>query len=205
MSFQFFCSMELTSLFLTSSHLLCDPSTQCPTLQIQCVKNHDLLSRMRSREFLLIFISSFFRNGATLTTCSCEAKRFCRELSESTTRNYSRNAPKFTKSVRALRWVARLYSLTQCTLLFVLFFCLALETIQSYIDSFRYGCSPHAGGGIGLERVCMLYLGLDNIRKTSLFPRDPKRLAPWSTRVHVQCWRLALSKSRRYYISRYNL
>ncbi|KAK3578799.1 hypothetical protein CHS0354_030217 [Potamilus streckersoni] len=53
-----------------------------------------------------------------------------------------------------------------------------LDTIQAYIDSFRYGAPPHAGGGIGLERVTMLYLGLDNVRKTSLFPRDPKRLTP---------------------------
>jgi aspartyl-tRNA synthetase len=53
-----------------------------------------------------------------------------------------------------------------------------LETIQSYIDAFQFGCYPHAGGGIGLERVVMLYLGLDNIRKTSMFPRDPKRLTP---------------------------
>uniref|UniRef100_A0A1B6C9A9 Aspartate--tRNA ligase, cytoplasmic n=3 Tax=Clastoptera arizonana TaxID=38151 RepID=A0A1B6C9A9_9HEMI len=53
-----------------------------------------------------------------------------------------------------------------------------LAKIQAYIDSFRYGCSPHAGGGIGLERVVMLYLGLDNIRKTSMFPRDPKRITP---------------------------
>ncbi|XKL67315.1 hypothetical protein PGB90_002806 [Kerria lacca] len=53
-----------------------------------------------------------------------------------------------------------------------------LEKIKSYIDAFRYGCPPHAGGGIGLERVVMLYLGLDNIRKTSMFPRDPKRLTP---------------------------
>jgi len=53
-----------------------------------------------------------------------------------------------------------------------------LPTIASYIDSFRYGCPPHAGGGIGMERVTMLYLGLDNIRKTSMFPRDPKRLTP---------------------------
>lgn len=53
-----------------------------------------------------------------------------------------------------------------------------LEKIKSYIDSFRFGCPPHAGGGIGLERVTMLYLGLDNIRKTSMFPRDPKRLTP---------------------------
>merc|ERR1719336_2038560 len=53
-----------------------------------------------------------------------------------------------------------------------------ISTIAAYIDSFRYGCPPHAGGGIGLERVTMLYLGLDNIRKTSMFPRDPKRLTP---------------------------
>ncbi|CAD7015301.1 unnamed protein product [Ceratitis capitata] len=32
--------------------------------------------------------------------------------------------------------------------------------------------------GICMERVVMLYLGLDNIRKTSMFPRDPKRLTP---------------------------
>lgn len=50
--------------------------------------------------------------------------------------------------------------------------------IAAYIDAFRYGCPPHAGGGIGMERVVMLYLGLDNIRKTSMFPRDPKRLTP---------------------------
>jgi len=55
---------------------------------------------------------------------------------------------------------------------------IAIDTIQAYVDSFRYGCPPHAGGGIGMERVCMLYLGLDNIRKTSMFPRDPKRLTP---------------------------
>lgn len=53
-----------------------------------------------------------------------------------------------------------------------------LEEIRSYIESFQYGAYPHAGGGVGLERVAMLFLGLPNIRKTSLFPRDPKRLTP---------------------------
>lgn len=52
------------------------------------------------------------------------------------------------------------------------------ESLRTYIDAFRHGALPHGGGGIGLERVVMLYLGLKNIRKTSLFPRDPKRLAP---------------------------
>jgi len=54
----------------------------------------------------------------------------------------------------------------------------AIETIQSYIDAFKYGAPPHGGGGIGLERVVMLYLGLGNIRRTSMFPRDPLRLTP---------------------------
>jgi aspartyl-tRNA synthetase len=53
-----------------------------------------------------------------------------------------------------------------------------LKTIQAYIDAFKYGAPPHAGGGIGLERVVMLYLNLKNIRRTSLFPRDPRRLTP---------------------------
>ena len=53
-----------------------------------------------------------------------------------------------------------------------------VESIQSYVDSFKYGAHPHGGAGVGLERVVMLFCGLNNIRKTSLFPRDPKRLAP---------------------------
>lgn len=51
-------------------------------------------------------------------------------------------------------------------------------SIQSYIDAFKYGSYPHAGAGIGMERVVMLFLNLNNIRKTSMFPRDPKRLTP---------------------------
>jgi aspartyl-tRNA synthetase len=54
----------------------------------------------------------------------------------------------------------------------------SIPTIQAYIDAFKYGAPPHAGGGVGLERVVMLYLGLSNIRKSSLFPRDPTRLTP---------------------------
>jgi len=52
------------------------------------------------------------------------------------------------------------------------------ETIKDYVDSFKYGASPHAGGGVGLERMTMLYLGLKNIRSASLWPRDPVRLTP---------------------------
>ena len=42
----------------------------------------------------------------------------------------------------------------------------------------RFGAPPHGGCGVGLERVVMLFMGLNNIRKTSLFPRDPNRLTP---------------------------
>lgn len=53
-----------------------------------------------------------------------------------------------------------------------------IASIQSYIDAFKHGALPHGGGGIGMERVVMLYLGLKNIRKASMFPRDPSRLTP---------------------------
>ncbi|KAK5164199.1 uncharacterized protein LTR77_009893 [Saxophila tyrrhenica] len=52
------------------------------------------------------------------------------------------------------------------------------EGLRDYVNAFRYGCPPHAGGGIGLERIVMLWLGLPNVRLASLFPRDPGRLAP---------------------------
>lgn len=53
-----------------------------------------------------------------------------------------------------------------------------VKTISTYIDSFRYGAPPHGGFGVGLERVVMLFCALNNIRKTSLFPRDPQRITP---------------------------
>ncbi|THH28883.1 hypothetical protein EUX98_g5297 [Antrodiella citrinella] len=52
------------------------------------------------------------------------------------------------------------------------------ESMSFYLDAFKLGCPPHGGGGIGLERVLMLFLKLNNIRRASLFPRDPKRLEP---------------------------
>eukprot|EP01038_Epipyxis_sp_PR26KG_P005702 gene5702-7870_t len=53
-----------------------------------------------------------------------------------------------------------------------------IEPLSSYVESFKHGVSPHGGAGIGLDRVVFLYLGLDNIRKASMFPRDPSRISP---------------------------
>lgn len=52
------------------------------------------------------------------------------------------------------------------------------ESFKDYIDSFRYGAPPHAGFGIGVERLAMQILGFKNIREVTLFPRDRDRLTP---------------------------
>lgn len=55
---------------------------------------------------------------------------------------------------------------------------LPLAPLEYYVDSMRHGMPPHGGCGFGLERVVFLYLGLDNVRKASMFPRDPSRCTP---------------------------
>ncbi|KAG9031875.1 hypothetical protein FRB95_002148 [Tulasnella sp. JGI-2019a] len=50
------------------------------------------------------------------------------------------------------------------------------DSMEEYMEGFRWGAPPHAGGGIGLERLVMLILKLGDIRYASLFPRDPKSL-----------------------------
>ena len=49
---------------------------------------------------------------------------------------------------------------------------------ESYLQSHKYGMPPHGGLGIGLERLVMKLLGLQNIRQASMFPRDITRLLP---------------------------
>lgn len=51
-------------------------------------------------------------------------------------------------------------------------------SIAHYLAAFQYGAPPHAGAGIGLERLLQSFLGIPDIRYCSLFPRDPKRLHP---------------------------
>jgi nondiscriminating aspartyl-tRNA synthetase len=49
---------------------------------------------------------------------------------------------------------------------------------EYYTEMFRYGMPPHAGWGLGGERLVMTMLDLDNIREGVLFPRDRQRLSP---------------------------
>lgn len=55
---------------------------------------------------------------------------------------------------------------------------MALESVEGYISTFRYGAPPHGGFAIGLERFVLQLLGKANIREVTLFPRDLKRLQP---------------------------
>ncbi|BAE55851.1 aspartyl-tRNA synthetase, cytoplasmic [Aspergillus flavus] len=48
------------------------------------------------------------------------------------------------------------------------------DTMEEYMEGFRWGAPPHAGAGVGLERFLMLLLKLGNIRLASLFYRDPR-------------------------------
>jgi len=52
------------------------------------------------------------------------------------------------------------------------------ESFEFYLRPFRYGMPPHAGWGLGAERLVMTMLGLSNVREAVLFPRDMHRLVP---------------------------
>jgi len=53
-----------------------------------------------------------------------------------------------------------------------------LRPFETYFEAFKYGMPPHGGFAIGLERLLMQLLGIDNIRMVTLFPRDMSRLTP---------------------------
>lgn len=52
------------------------------------------------------------------------------------------------------------------------------EGMEQYMQIFKHGMPPHGGLGIGLERLTMKLLGEENVRETTLFPRDLGRLEP---------------------------
>lgn len=52
------------------------------------------------------------------------------------------------------------------------------EGMEHYLMIFKYGMPPHGGLGIGLERLTMRLLDEQNVRETTLFPRDLNRLEP---------------------------
>lgn len=55
---------------------------------------------------------------------------------------------------------------------------LSLESIQYYLDFFRYGCPPHGGYGFGLTRMLMVMLDLKSVREVTFLYRGVNRLTP---------------------------
>ena len=51
-----------------------------------------------------------------------------------------------------------------------------VEDYAWYLDSRKYGSVPHAGFGLGFERMMMLVTGIGNIRDVSPFPRTPNSI-----------------------------
>jgi aspartyl-tRNA synthetase len=55
---------------------------------------------------------------------------------------------------------------------------LSHKAFDYHLRVFDYGVPPHAGFGLGLERLLMAILKLDNIRDATFYPRDIDRLTP---------------------------
>ena len=51
------------------------------------------------------------------------------------------------------------------------------EDVKFYMDFFRYGCPPHGGFGLGVDRLTMLLLGL-SIKEVMFLFRGPNRITP---------------------------
>ncbi len=47
-----------------------------------------------------------------------------------------------------------------------------------HLKTFDWGMPPHSGWGMGLDRLMITLIGMDNVREVVLYPRDPDRLSP---------------------------
>ena len=50
------------------------------------------------------------------------------------------------------------------------------EKFEFYLQAFKTGMPPHGGVGLGVERLTQKILGLDNVKKATLFPREINRI-----------------------------
>ena len=53
-----------------------------------------------------------------------------------------------------------------------------IDTIETYLNFFKFGCPPHGGVGIGPGRIVMALLNLPNVKEATFLPRDVRRLTP---------------------------
>jgi len=52
------------------------------------------------------------------------------------------------------------------------------KDVEFYLEFFKYGCPPHGGFGLGIDRLTMLLLNLPSLKETEYIFRGPNRLTP---------------------------
>ena len=52
------------------------------------------------------------------------------------------------------------------------------DDVKFYLEFFKYGCPPHGGFALGVDRLTMLLLGLPHLRESMYIYRNPDRLEP---------------------------
>lgn len=52
------------------------------------------------------------------------------------------------------------------------------KDVEFYLEFFKYGCPPHGGFGLGVDRLTMLLLGISSIKEVQFLFRGPNRIEP---------------------------
>lgn len=52
------------------------------------------------------------------------------------------------------------------------------EDVRFYLEFFQYGCPPHGGFALGVDRLTMLLLGTSTLKETMFLFRGPNRITP---------------------------
>ncbi len=52
------------------------------------------------------------------------------------------------------------------------------KDVEFYLEFFKYGCPPHGGFALGIDRITMLMLGMPNLKETMFLFRGPNRITP---------------------------
>ena len=52
------------------------------------------------------------------------------------------------------------------------------KDVSFYLDFFKYGCPPHGGFAIGIDRLTMLLLNIPSVKETQFIFRGPTRIEP---------------------------
>lgn len=52
------------------------------------------------------------------------------------------------------------------------------KDVEFYLEFFKYGCPPHGGFALGVDRITMLLLEMGSLKETMFLFRGPGRITP---------------------------